>query len=167
MRINEFCERLYEEKEDKGPIQSVGVSKEMREFIENELIRARAEALLLKEDERKRQSQGEGKGEGVGKGEDFIPYRPIQCDEDCRSLFNFTNSISTLQRKDQKGILPNNTDQQYMFFYGWLFLVVALFVVFASYSSYPNTQDSLTLSVVFLIFVSTLYLLLKDWVLVF
>ena len=161
MRINEFCERLYEERTAKGPIQSVGVSKEMRKFIEQELIRANAEAILLKEDERKRQSEGEGQGE------EFIPYRPIQCDEDCRTLFSFANSISTLQRKDQKGILPNNTDQQYMFFYGWVFLVIALFVVFASYSSYPNTQDSLTLSVVFLIFVSTLYLLLKDWVLVF
>jgi hypothetical protein len=70
--------------------------------------------------------------------------------------------MSTLQRKDQTGILPNDTDQQYVFFYGWTFLAFAMFVVFAFFSSYPNEQNAFTLSVVFLVFCSTLYLLLKD-----
>ena len=149
MRINEFCERLYVKK-DQRPSKSVGVSKEMREFIASELARANQEALRLKQDEIQRQKDR------------FIPYRPIQCDESCRALFSLGPSMSTLERKDQRGVIPNDTDQQYMFFYGWSGLVFALFVVFAVFSSYP-VQDSFTMSVVFLILISTLYLLLKDW----
>jgi hypothetical protein len=150
MKINEFCERLYDKK-DQQPSKSVGVSKEMREFIASELARANEEALRLKQDEIERQKDR------------FIPYHPINCDESCRSLFSLGPSLSTLERKDQRGVIPNNTDQQYLFFYGWSGLVFALFVVFAVFSSYP-VQDSFTMSVVVLILISTLYLLLKDWV---
>jgi hypothetical protein len=54
MKINEFCERLYDKKEQQ-PSKSVGVSKEMREFIASELARANEEALRLKQDEIERQ----------------------------------------------------------------------------------------------------------------
>ena len=150
MKINEFCERLYDKKEQQ-PSKSVGVSKEMREFIASELARANEEALRLKQDEIERQKDR------------FIPYHPISCDESCRTLFSLGPSLSTLERKDHRGVIPNNTDQQYLFFYGWSGLVFALFVVFAVFSSYP-VQDSFTMSVVVLILISTLYLLLKDWV---
>jgi hypothetical protein len=76
-------------------------------------------------------------------------------------LIRLGPSRSTLQRKDQKGILPNDTDQQYIFFYGWAFLAFAMFVVFAVYSSYP-IQDGVTLSVVLLVLLSTLYLLANN-----
>jgi hypothetical protein len=150
MRINDFCQRLYERKVNRGPLPSAGVSKEMREFLQEQLAKANEEALRLKQDEKDR------------KEDQFIPYHQINCDEDCMALFSLGPSMSTLQRKDQTGILPNDTDQQYVFFYGWTFLAFAMFVVFAFFSSYPNEQNAFTLSVVFLVFCSTLYLLLKD-----
>ena len=73
MKINEFCERLYDKK-DQQPSKSVGVSKEMREFIASELARANEEALRLKQDEIERQKDR------------FIPYHPISCDESCRNV---------------------------------------------------------------------------------
>ena len=153
MRINQYCERLYEKKLNRGPLPSVGVSKEMREFLEDELAKANGEAKRLKEDEIAR------------KEAPFTPYDRIRCDEDCMELIRLGPSRSTLQRKDQKGILPNDTDQQYIFFYGWAFLAFAMFVVFAVYSSYP-IQDGFTLSIVFLVLLSTLYLLVNNIALV-
>jgi hypothetical protein len=148
MRINQFCERLYE-KRKVGALKSVGVSKEMRLFIESELVRANLEAMRLKEDEKRRQT------------ERFIPYQPIRCDENCRTLLSLGPSMTTLQRKDQRGIIPNNTDQQYVFFYAWSLLALILLVVLVIYSSHP-IQDRFTLSVVLLVLLSTLYLLSKD-----
>jgi hypothetical protein len=150
MKINEFCDRLYENN-DEGPAPSVGVSKEMRQFIEDELAKANEEALRLKEDEKLREE------------EQFIPYQQIGCDEDCIAMFSLGPSLTSLDRKDDIVILPNNTDQQYLFFYAWLFLAFCLFILFAVYSSYQNIQDPFTLSCVLLVFFSTSYLLLKDW----
>ena len=154
MKINDFCDRLYEKREE-DPIPSVGVSREMREFIAEELERLKEEALQLKEDEKLRaESQ-------------FVPYQKITCDEDCKALFTLAPSFTSLDPKDDTIIVTNNTDQQYLFFYGWLFLAFSLFVVFAVFSSYENIQDPFTLSCVFLVFLSTSYLLFKDWTLVF
>jgi hypothetical protein len=155
MKLNEFCERLYEEKENEngsGPLPSVGISNGMREFIRDQLAKANEEVLRLKEDERQREA---------GR---FIPYRQIQCDEECRVLFSQGSSISgsTIERKDARGILPTDADQQYLFFYGWSFLAFGSFVLFVIYSSYPTSQDSLTLSIVLLVFFITVYLLSKD-----
>jgi hypothetical protein len=150
MRINDFCERLYEKKDDRGPLSSVGVSKEMREFIQEQLAKANEEALRLKQDELER------------KEDKFIPYHQITCNKDCMALFSLGPSMSLLERKDQKGILPNDTDQQYMYFYGWSFLAFALFVVFAIYSSYPNIHDLFTMSGVLIVLFVTSYFLVKD-----
>jgi hypothetical protein len=154
MKINEFCDRLYEKKEE-GPIPSVGVSKEMREFIAEELERLNEEVLQLKEDEKLRAEA------------QYVPYQKIACDERCKALFNIAPSFTSLDPKDHTVIVTNNTDQQYLFFYGWLFLAFFMFVVFAVYSSYENIQDPFTLSCVLLVFFSTSYLLFKDWTLVF
>jgi len=155
MKLNEFCERLYEEKENEngsGPLPSVGISNGMREFIRDQLAKANEEALRLKEDERRREADR------------FIPYRQIQCDEECRFLFSQGSFISgsIIERKDPRGILPNDADQQYLFFYGWSFLAFGSFVLFVIYSSYPTSQDSFTMSIVLLVFFITVYLLSKD-----
>ena len=150
MRINDFCERLYEKKDDSGPLSSVGVSKEMRGFIQEELVKANEEALRLKKDQRDRIE------------DQFIPYRQINCNKDCMALFTLGPSMSTLERKDQKGILPNDTDQQYIYFYGWSFLAFSVFMIFAIYSSYPNIHDIFTMSGVFIVLFVTTYFLVKD-----
>jgi len=150
MKINEFCDRLYEKKEE-GPIPSVGVSEEMREFISEELERLNEEVLQLKEDEKLRAEA------------QYVPYQKIPCDENCKALFSLAPSFTSLDPKDDTVIVTNNTDQQYLFFYGWLFLAFFMFVVFAVFSSYENIQDPFTLSFVFLVFISTSYLLFKDW----
>jgi hypothetical protein len=150
MKINEYCERLYEKKEQAGPSPSVGVSKEMREFIQEQLAKANEEALRLRQDERDRQE------------DQFIPYRQISCDTDCMALFTLGPSMSTLERKDAKGILPNDTDQQYLFFYGWSLIAFASFVVYLVYSAYAGIQDAFVMSVVFLVLLMTLYLLFKE-----
>ena len=154
MKLNEFCERLYEEKNENGsgPLPSVGISNGMREFIQDQLVKANEEVLRLKEDERQREANR------------FIPYQQIYCDEDCRVLFNLGSSItgSMIERKDPRGILPNDADQQYLIFYGWSFLALGSFVIFVIYSSYPTAQDSFTMSIVLLVFFITVYLLSKD-----
>lgn len=155
MKLNEFCERLYEEKEKEngsGPLPSVGISNGMREFIQEQLVKANEEVLRLKADEREREANR------------FIPYQQIYCDEDCRVLFNLGSSItgSIIERKDPRGILPNDADQQYLIFYGWSFLALGSFVIFVIYSSYPTAQDSFTMSIVLLVFFITVYLLSKD-----
>ena len=157
MKLNEFCERLYEEKENEnengsGPLPSVGISNGMREFIQQQLVKANEEVLRLKEDELQRETNR------------FIPYQQIYCDEDCRLLFSAGSSISgsIIERKDPRGILPNDTDQQYLIFYGWSFLALGSFVIFVIYSSYPTSQDSFTMSIVLLVFFITVYLLSKD-----
>ena len=154
MKLNEFCERLYEEKDENGsgPLPSVGISNAMREFIQKQLVKANEEVLRLKEDELQRETNR------------FIPYQQILCDEDCRLLFSAGSSItgSMIERKDPRGILPNDADQQYLIFYGWSFLALGSFVIFVIYSSYPTAQDSFTMSIVLLVFFITVYLLSKD-----
>ena len=154
MKLNEFCERLYEEKDENGsgPLPSVGISNAMREFIQTQLVKANEEVLRLKEDELQRETNR------------FIPYQQILCDEDCRLLFSAGSSItgSMIERKDPRGILPNDADQQYLIFYGWSFLALGSFVIFVIYSSYPTAQDSFTMSIVLLVFFITVYLLSKD-----
>ena len=154
MKLNEFCERLYEEKNENGsgPLPSVGISNAMREFIQTQLVKANEEVLRLKEDELQRETNR------------FIPYQQILCDEDCRLLFSAGSSItgSMIERKDPRGILPNDADQQYLIFYGWSFLALGSFVIFVIYSSYPTAQDSFTMSIVLLVFFITVYLLSKD-----
>jgi len=168
MRINDFCERLYKKRESNGPQASVGVTKEMKQFIEEQLTKANDEALRLKQDERAREA---------GK---FIPYRQISCDADCMAMFSMgprsgpradsrfgSRSAGTVKRKDPNGILPNDVTQQYIFFYGWTVLMIIVFIIFLMYFSYPGTHDPFTLSFVLLIFLTTLYLLFKDWLLAF
>ena len=156
MKLNEFCERLYEEKDENengsGPLPSVGISNAMREFIQTQLVKANEEVLRLKADELQRETNR------------FIPYQQILCDEDCRVLFSAGSSItgSMIERKDPRGILPNDADQQYLIFYGWSFLALGSFVIFVIYSSYPTAQDSFTMSIVLLVFFITVYLLSKD-----
>ena len=154
MKLNEFCERLYEEKDENGsgPLPSVGISNAMREFIQTQLVKANEEVLRLKADELQRETNR------------FIPYQQILCDEDCRLLFSAGSSItgSMIERKDPRGILPNDADQQYLIFYGWSFLALGSFVIFVIYSSYPTAQDSFTMSIVLLVFFITVYLLSKD-----
>lgn len=154
MKINEFCERLYEDKDKPGILPSVGVSREMRDFIEEQLTRANEEALQLKEDERERQADR------------FVPYHQITCDTDCMALFRLGPSMSTLERKDPRGILPTDVDQQYLIFYAWFFLAFTSFVVFVFYSAFPTSQDAFTLSCVLLVLGATSFWLLKDWELV-
>lgn len=154
MKLNEFCERLYEEKDENGsgPLPSVGISNAMREFIQTQLVKANEEVLRLKADELQRETNR------------FIPYQQIYCDEDCRLLFSAGSSItgSMIERKDPRGILPNDADQQYLIFYGWSFLALGSFVIFVIYSSYPTAQDSFTMSIVLLVFFITVYLLSKE-----